>query len=538
MVTEDRRTAPPPPGVSGGVRRSVVRRPAGSEALLVCVLLAGYAAVLLANLSVPQPSDQIFYMGAARTFPSRGHNPLIEHQYMRIGLTGPTAAVMKVFGYSEVTYHALPVASALLLFGSVYAIGRMLFGRLVGVLSACLLAGIGIIVVAGTELLPDLPATAMFTAAVAVLIALRRRLLVRRRRWLAVAGVLLGWSYLTREFIVFVWPLAIALLWRRAGRWEWLWLAAPVALTGVGEMALNSARYGDPLARMHAASGLGDLPSTPDVAATFRDLPLWVYLWRLPRELARLPEGPALVLLLALTLAAGSVLAVRWLLAVRRGAGSAGPARWIAMFAGWILLLWVPLTLLGGVLDPARPRLRIQLLRYWYPVFPAFALGGVAVLWLLARPLGRVPRGMVVSAVVLAILGLAALGRPGLPGLPGRPGWAGSPRVSSDALPEFRSWLANSGARTVWADSRLFRILPLYFVTPTGHRIWHGHLEPMATAAQPAPGDYVVVYGAGGNACSRCAQAAKAAIPSIPPTWRPVLTSQDRLLRVWRVVPE
>jgi 4-amino-4-deoxy-L-arabinose transferase-like glycosyltransferase len=453
---------------------------------------------------------------------------------------------MKMFGYSEVTYHAFPVAAALLLFGSVYAIGRMMFGRLVGAVSAVVLGCVGLVVVAGTELLPDLPATALFTAAIALTVALRRGLLAHRRIWLAVIGVLLGWSYLVREFIVFVWPLVPVLLWRRIGRWDALWALVPVALTGVGETAFNAWLYGDPLARLHAGSGLGNLPSRPEVARTFHDLPLWVYLWRLPQQLATLPEGPGLLFLLAVTLGAGAFCAVRLVRAWRGHGGSSGEGtadegpddapyvRRAGVFALWIMLLWVPLTLLGGVLDPAHPKLRLQLLRYWYPVFPAFVLGGVAVLWLLARAV-RLPARVrsaaptvIVCCVALAVTGLAVLGRTG------RPGWAGSPRVSSDALPEFRSWLARSGARTVWADTKLFRILPIYFVSPTGRRVWRGHLRPLVDAARPAAGDYVVAYSVGSDACPRCGDAAKAALPGIPSTWHAVLTSHDGLLHVWQ----
>ncbi|MGH3380115.1 MAG: ArnT family glycosyltransferase, partial [Actinoallomurus sp.] len=344
--------------------------------LLGAVLTLLYGALLLLDLSVPQPVDHSRYMDAARSFPSPPKDPIFDHQYLRIGLTGPTAVVMKVFGYSEVTYHAFPVVTALLLFAAVYAIGCMLFGRLVGALSAAVLGCAGIVVVAGTELLPDLPATALFTAAVALTIAVREKLLAWRRLWLVVIGVLMGWSYLTREFIVFVWPLVPVLLWRRVGRWEWLWGFVPVALTGIGETLLNAHLYGDPLKRLHAGSGLGDLPSDPKVAATFHDLPLWVYLWRLPQQLARLAEGPGMLSLLALTLAAGVYVVVRRL----RGTATV-PERRVGVFALWVMLLWVPLTLAGGVLNPAHPKLRLQLLRYWYPLFPAFVLGGVAALW-------------------------------------------------------------------------------------------------------------------------------------------------------------
>jgi Dolichyl-phosphate-mannose-protein mannosyltransferase len=511
-------------------------RPRRGELLLPAALLAAYAVLLLADLSVPQPVDHSRYMDAARSFPSRPPDPIFDHQYLRIGLTAPTALVMKVFGYSEATYHAFPVAAALLLFASVYAIGRMLFGRLVGAVSAAVLGCAGIVVVAGTELLPDLPATALFTAAVALTVAIRRGLLPHRRCWLAVIGVLLGWSYLVREFIVFVWPLVPVLLWRRIGRREWPWGLIPVALTGIGETVLNARLYGDALARLHAGSGLGDLPSRPEVAQTFHDLPLWVYLWRLPQQLAALPEGPGLLLLLALTLGAGAVCAVRLVRAWRGGPRFASPhLRRAGVFALWILLLWVPLTLLGGVLNPAHPKLRLQLLRYWYPLFPAFVLGGVAALWLLGRALRLPERGRrvaptaVVCCVALLTAGLAVLGRPGAPG------WAGAPRVSSDALPEFRSWLARSGARTVWADTKLYRVLPIYFVTRTGHRVWRGHLRPLTNPGQPAAGDYVVVYSVGSDACPRCGDAAEAALPGIPPTWRPALTSRDHLLHVWQV---
>ncbi len=558
----------PPAAVSPAPSRS--RR---VELLLPAVLLTAYAVLLLTNLSVPQPVDHSRYMDAAKTFPHRPKDPIFDHQYLRIGLTAPTALVMRVFGYSEVTYHAFPIATALLLFAAVYTIGRMMFGHVVGALSAAVLACAGVVVVAGTELLPDLPATALFTAAVAIAVAIRQRLLVRGRRfWLVVIGLLLAWSYLVREFIPFVWPVVAVLLWRRIGQWEWLWALVPMALVEAGEIALDAREYGDPLARFHAGSGLGDLPSRPEVAATFHDLPLWVYLWRLPQQLARLPEGPALLLLLVLTLAAGAVAvvrdraavidavrgaaagAVRGAVRLRRPRSAAPPGhrpadgpgrsgtvagRRAGLFALWVLTLWVPLTLLGGVLNPDHPKLRLQLLRYWYPVFPAFVLGGIAALWSAARAVRRPGRRRSAAAAVVpvAVACCVALGAGALAafGRPGAPGWAGSPRVSSRALPEFRSWLARNRPGVVWADTKLFRILPIYEVTRTGHRIWRGRLRPLTNAGQPSAGDYVVVYSIGSDACPRCGDAAQAVLPGIPSTWRPVLTSRDRLLRVWRV---
>ncbi len=73
--------------------------------LLGAALTLLYGVLLLLDLSVPQPVDHSHYMDAARSFPSPPKDPIFDHQYLRIGLTGPTAVAMRVFGYSEVTYH-------------------------------------------------------------------------------------------------------------------------------------------------------------------------------------------------------------------------------------------------------------------------------------------------------------------------------------------------------------------------------------------------------------------------------------------------
>ena len=310
--------------------------------------------------------------------------------------------------------------------------------------------------VAGTELLPDLPATALFTAAVALTLAIREGLLTRwRPLWLVVVGVLLGWSYLTREFIVFVWPLVVRPA-VAAGRpvGVALGVRARWRSTGLGEMALNAHLYGDPLKRLHAGPGSATCPRARRSRRPSTTCRSGCTCGGCRSSSLSLAEGRALLLLLALTLAAGVVVVVRRMrgtvtvperrvgrvrAVVRAAVGAAHPGRRCAR--------------------PAHPKLRLQLLRYWYPRLPAFVLGGVAALWLAARALrlperladrlpdrrrASWPRGP--SCVALAIVGLAVI----RPARQARLG--GLPPGTSDALPEFRSWLSRSDAQTVWAD--------------------------------------------------------------------------------------
>ena len=279
-------------------------------------------------------------------------------------------------------------------------------------------------------------------------------------------------------------------------------------------MALNARLYGDPSngctpapgwATCPRARGRGDLPRPAAVGVPVA---------------AATAARPA-------CRGAGPAAAARADAGGRRGGrGPAGPRRTArrsnggaGTFALWIMLLWVPLTLLGGVLDPAHPKLRLQLLRYWYPVFPAFVLGGVAALWLGARAVRRPVR----LRVDRAAAAVPCRGRP--PGAvavagPPRPRRAGPARTAC-ARTRCRSsarWLARSGAaygldrhascsgscRSTWCS-------------PTGHRIWHGRLRPLVTAdAAPAPGDYVVAYSVGSDACPRCGDTAQAVLPPVP----------------------
>jgi hypothetical protein len=316
-------------------------------------------------------------------------------------------------------------------------------------------------------------------------------------------------------------------------------------------------------------TGHGSGPVPPEVAATFQQMPRWWYLIRLPAGLADVPEGP-------------------WLLAALAGTAVGGVLCWrrVGILLGWLALISVPLVLLGGVIDPSAPKLRLFLMRYWFPAFPAFVLGGFAAAWLLTRwtlsqpwacgpwiHLRRVGQRRVgrrrvgrrrvgqrrvglcggdlrrvhlrggdlrqgIAAAVVLCLATGALAA-------AASGWTldrGYRVTGSDPLGGFRDWLAahRSDVRVLWSDGRTVRVLPIYQRTRFGRTIWTGELRTLAPVGeQPGPGEYVVRYGTEGDTpCAHCGAAARMALGEdlrIPPGWRPVYASADDALQVYHV---
>jgi hypothetical protein len=541
------------------------------RALGVPVLLgAAWLGVVLWHLRMPYPSDQLHYLEAGAAFPWAPDNAELAHQVLRFGVTVPTRLAIAVFGYSQAAYYTVPVLASLLLLGATYALGALLFSRTVGVAAAAVVITSTPVFLDVTDLLPDLLATGLFTAAVAVAVAVRRGDLPARAPVLLTIGLLLGWSYLSREFIVFVWPLVPLLLWRplAAGgtRWAGLaWMAAPIVGVVAAETLLCWTFHGDPLARFTAAAGHGEAPSPADIAATYRDKPRDVYLRRLWATLGGYPPGPRYP--------EGWIL--RGLLVLAVVAGLLRPRR-LGVPLAWCALLWVPLTMLGGILDPAAPKLRLQLVRYWFPIFPAFVLGGLGALWLAARALqgwyerrpGPDPAGAAASgpprpggdatprgpafrhaapirAAVAVLPAAVVLAAGGLSSGTAMAGWWGDPATRAGGathMERFRDWMGRQDADidAVWADGRTHGVLQIFRQGPYGGRAWSA--EPLRLGPRgdgPAPGHLVVLFDTErGEVCGACRAAAQdllgpGAAPR--PQWRQVFATRDGVLRAYVV---
>jgi hypothetical protein len=527
------------------------------------VLVAGWLAVALTHLRLPYPSDQLHYMEAAALFPHPIEGTELTHQMTRLGLTGPTRLAMTVFGYSQASYYFVPLLASLTLLLSTYAIGALMFSRAVGAGAAVIVLACTPIFYDATELLPDLFATALFTAAVALAVAVRRRRVRLDVPVLLVIGLLLVWSYLVREFIVFVWPLVPIVLWPRLGerpaggetgeagaagsperrggrRWlDLLWLGLPIVVLVAAETATFWVVYGDPLARVKSVASHGEGPTPPEIARGFQNKPRWVYVarpWHVlgGTESIHFPERWILRFLLVAAIAGGFVW--RW-------------RRRLGLLLAWMALLWVPLALLGGVIDPSSPKLRLQLIRYWFPMFPAFVLAGVAVVWLLVgygavrvkreRSTGVIARVAAAGpAAAVAVLTGATVVLAGGGVFRDDEAWRGAREMAA-----FRSWMEHNGAsaRDVWTDGATRHVLKVFQQGPFGGQAWSARpriLQPGGAAA-PAPGDIVVVFDAEQTGvCGACGKNIREALgsPVMPrPNWRQVFAGPEGVLRAYAV---
>ncbi|WP_020573476.1 glycosyltransferase family 39 protein [Actinopolymorpha alba] len=530
--TESRRI---PPGLLRDLLRGLLRGRLRGRRLTMLVgglLALGVGIVEVIYRLAPYPSDQLNYFEAARDFPSHPTYAGL-HQFLRHGLIIPMWLAQQVFGYSQVAYLIVPMLASVGLAVGVYVLGVLLFNRVVGVGAAILTIGNSIVFPDLTAPLPDLPATTLFCWAVVLAVALRQRgtlVTATRSRETATLiglGVLLGWSYLTREYIVFVWPLIPILLVRKIPVRRLLWILLPLAVVGLGESILNAVVFGDPLARLHASASHGD--GTPPVTDFLGHSREW-YLTRLTAVTGSTPEGTLLKAALVATVLGGFL------------------SRRLALLLAWAASFYVPLVALGGFLDPDAPMLRILKERYWLPLVPAVMLSATAGLWLLVR--GGAPaipflrsRGVLIAGIVT----LAAVAVPVTVAEQARrqptPATATYAANGGTGLEEFRSWLAGEGPEvtTLWTERRAIRLVRIFVNGAVGGPIWNGRLEtwsPVAGKPRPAAGDYVFLYSARSRVCNPCRANAEALLGrtvSVPSGWRPVFASSDGLAEVYQV---
>jgi hypothetical protein len=539
-------------------------------------LVLAWLGATLPNLRPPPPQDQLNYLQAAANFPKGITDPDappgadVTHQVLRFGITLPTRLAIEVFGYSQAAYYAVPLLAGALLLVSVFVIGSLLFSRTVGIAGAALVMASTPIFREQTYLMPDLFSSALFSAVVALCVAVRLGRLPRSRTVLIVIGALLGWSYMAREYIVFAWPMVPILLWRRGAWRDLLWVAVPAAALWALETTLCWTLFHDPLLRVKAITGHGSVLSSAENADTYRNRPHAFYVKRLPEALKTYAEGRLLLGLLGLTIVGGFVhMAARlWRFrdpATRIFRGPTGQG--LALLFAWFVLFWVPLTVLGGVLDPSHPKLRLILIRYWYPIFPAFVLGGLGTVWLLGRfALGTFLR----QRLLLDRLGLGRLtsdrrsaGRRVAAALPGLAviavallavttslthSWAliGTRAGGATQMEDFRTWMSRyektpegGSVAAVWADRSTDGVLRVFRSGPFGGHAWSTPIRSWhPDGPLPQAGDLVVVFGYNRSSrCRFCKNAMTTLMANSPPRMStPVFTSSDRQLYVYRVI--
>ncbi len=437
----------------------------------------------------PRWNDGIFVLNDAASFPDADR--ALDHHALRYGNLLPVRAFLELFGYGQVAYYAWPFLTGILLVVAVFALGALLFGRWTAVAATVLLVfhpvlvdtviGFGSERMTSWQLLPDIPSTAFFTLGLALLVAGAQRTGHDGRAgasaspwWFLLAGAAFGWAYLVRELTVFVFPVIVLVLlaWRLPLR-RWAQVGATMLACLALELVINALAHGDALVRLEVGSEHG----SPIEGITRLDA-----LLRFPRAVEGYPQTVAVLTAVALMVAGA-------LLVRRRGH---------VLMLAWFVSMWLPLTLVSGLVDPGFIRINASLMRYWVPIIPAVCLGAAAaVAAALAHLRGRLPddrRGLgTAGTAIVTAVGLAAWVVPLLDDI------AGNPR--DGAWNAVRAYLAENDdvVDTVVTDDRDALVLGIYQREPIGGDMAFratvertGHGLPRPPESDGDPGTYLV----------------------------------------------
>jgi hypothetical protein len=441
-------------------------------------LVAVHLVVTLLVRPYPRWNDGIFVLNDARSFP----DVPLDHHALRIGNLLPTRLFLDVFGYGQVAYYAWPFLTGILLIVATFALGNVLFGRWVGASAALLMVFHPVLVdteirpgverMTSWQLLPDIPSAAFLTLGFALMIGAAQRRSPDGDRdggptwWYVAAGLCFGWAYLVRELSVFGFPVIIGVLlaWRLPLR-RWVQVALPMLACLAMELVLAFAVHGDALARLHVGVEHGGVPRN--------ELSRTDALLRLPRAIVAYPQTTVVL--------ASIVLTVLGALLLRR--------RSHVLMLGWFVSVWLPLTLVSGLVHPDYIKINASLMRYWIPVLPALCIGAVAAV---AGALDAVRRRAPVSAqrrvaLACALVAVAALAV-----------WIVPLGDDIADIPRDATWNSmraelvsvDDQVDTVIADDRTALILGIYQREPIGGDLaWQADIEvvPHSEAQPPAP---------------------------------------------------
>lgn len=334
--------------------------------LLIFIIILLFILIKTAYLPPPKMSDQIQYYGAARNFPDKSSlHP--NHWNFRLGIILPTTLLYQVFGDAEITYYFVPLLSHCVFLSAIYWIGKILFSRSVGFLSAMIILFFPYIFFESADLLPDIPAEACFITAFAGLITvfLVNNSQIKNEKqkifYLFTIGCLFGWAYLAREYyaLFFILVPFFFYLFKIPLKHLFPLMLGMVLILG-GELFINRLLYKDPFIRLTTTH---------------------------PRETIGYIEQDAITVLSSflrfLKKYQGQWFFSIIILAIIGGVRGIFRKEKISIFLFiWMLFIYFFLTTAGllpiifGWKD--KVILRLHLFRYWIPIFSPLVLLGVA----------------------------------------------------------------------------------------------------------------------------------------------------------------
>ena len=369
----------------------------------------------------------------------------------------------------------MPLAAGLILAAAVYGTMLLLFKDRVVAAAAALVTVLNTSYLLDSSFIfPDTAATATITTGFLLLVLGGRRIeSVPRMVTIAAvlgAGIFFGWSYLIREFSPILLPAVAVGVFLLRYPWRRIALLAGAAVTTAGlELLYGLVQYGDPFIHLHELQSRGDQPFKAFRAARAEHIQEQVgnpldALLVFPRLLLSWQVGWAILFLVAVF-----VVAALWLRDWR-----------LWLLATWCFGFWAVMVVFGSVnLPSGRWIINVTNIRYWYPMFPALAMGAFGGSYLLIRRLLPSVRGSVVAQVVAVILALTTL----IPGFvefkhcEAKDLWRNDPRARWDDL---RAWFGSEPAQrfnVVYTNRLTTWLLPAFIRSTFGERLWPGAIR-------------------------------------------------------------
>lgn len=443
------------------------------DVAVVFTLSVGLLVAIILLREPPVVYDPVEYFFAASRLPDVATN----HRSLRLGLLLPIRAGQMLFAYSQAAYYLVPFLSGVGLIAGTYVLARSFFGRAVAASAGAAVVFNPYVLGAIHQIYPDLLSTALFTGGTALVVVAARRIThaeipradVSAHVCLVAAGLLFGWSYLVREFIVVLFPLALVIL--VAYRVPWRYLAG-VALGAlavlVSELAWNAVVFDDPFIRFRALHGQagGGRPPGEHLQDMIES--------RIGRRGSRFDRVVRVVTIL-MAPGVGPLFVGLGLAAV--GSALVLRDRRSAVLLSWMVGYWAVVAALTIIErnEAGQTFLFANKARYWYPLLPPLIIGGLGVV---SEVAGRLRGRTTGSLTPVLVLGL------GLVSVVGTLVPMAARADEHREYEEFRGWLRTEAepVDVVWTTQRTSWILQMFTRSPFGTPVWEGRVRPVNTA--------------------------------------------------------
>ena len=443
---------------------------AKKDIYIISFLLVLSVIVQVYFLNPPILSDPLEYYNVSVRFP---HLPVWpNHWSLRIGLILPVAILFRIFGHAEITYYFVPIFSSALLIISVYLLGKKMFSRTTGLISAMWMMFIPGMLIESGQLLPDGLATACSVLGFVFLISGDHH---RNKKWMMlIAGALFGWSYLSKEYFVILYLLVPIVFWIYRIPLKLLFPFSIGFLIVIGlDFSINLINYGNPLVRF--------MTTNPREIWGYIEKNVFQIFTYLPMLVNRMGgEGTAILFGVA---AIGLVSFI-----VKKQKKYMLLVYWVAL----VYCFYTAMGLLPVILSwDDRVILRLHLYRYWIPIFPPLIITGVYTtqqgILLLFRKIKVNPKQVkkFTNIVLLSMLLFTSIR-----GVNGIKNSGKLMRNGNDHYLELRDFLRENDdpEQVIWIVRNLkigyVRVLPIYIHDYWGKRIWHGKFKYLNTDGQ------------------------------------------------------